>query len=449
VPLGNTLWISQGDEGDTPCVEVSRERSYRVTKADIGSVLEFSYTPVRSDYVIGETVTVSFGPVSALPPMITNVRIGQNKDGEVEVTGTYSGGEEGPSEFEWRIFVENGEKVNLGSTALNRFMAPPQFVGHQIQCSYRPARSDGLRGTPVLSEKWTILALPALDSVNIIISDPTMKVGSRVRCKAICRNNVHHPVFQWYNGTGDGKWTRIDSATSADYICSETDVGLYLLCCVEPVNAQGLRGPSISAASTHSVDSGLGIVHIIVKKNRYQTGVVMWTNLDKEVIWQREISPDFWDSVCQKKTYLLTSNDIGYRIRAVFEDFQGTPTPRIVLRPQILSFLKATVRARSLKFLASAKMGKSTWLVALDGSGVLMKPRGTGNERIGKWATVKWEAVTATRDEMILLLDRSTQFTLIPTFVGVDPRLATTMSEHTRDFILAIMGEFAAAAGVV
>jgi hypothetical protein len=191
------------------------------------------------------------------------------------------------------------------------------------------------------------------------------------------------------------------------------------------------------------------MVHIIVKKNRYQTGTVMWTNLDKEVIWQRETSPDFWDSVCQKKTYLLTSNDIGYRIRVAFEDFQGTPTPRIVLRPQILSFLKATVRARSLKFLASAQIGKSTWLVALDGSGVLMKPRGTGNERIGKWATVKWEAVTATRDEMILMLDRSTMFTLIPTFVGVDPRLATAMSEHTRDFILATMGEFAAAAGVV
>jgi hypothetical protein len=95
-----------------------------------------------------------------------------------------------------------------------------------------------------------------------------MKVGSRVRCKATCRNNDHHPVFQWYNGTGDGKWTRIDSATSADYVCSETDAGLYLLCCVEPVNAQGWRGPSISAASTHSVNSGLGIVHIIVKKNR-------------------------------------------------------------------------------------------------------------------------------------------------------------------------------------
>jgi hypothetical protein len=110
VPLGNTLWKSQGDEGDTQSVEVSRERSYRVTKADIGSVLEFSYTPVRSDYVIGETVTVSFGPVSARPPVITNVRIRQNKDGEVEVTGNYSGGEEGPSEFEWRIFVSKTEK---------------------------------------------------------------------------------------------------------------------------------------------------------------------------------------------------------------------------------------------------------------------------------------------------------------------------------------------------
>jgi hypothetical protein len=111
--------------------------------------------------------------------------------------------------------------------------------------------------------------------------------------------------------------------------------------------------------------------------------------------------------------------------------------------------VKSLFEGGPLKFLASAKMGKLTWLVTLDGSGVLMKPRGTGNERVGKWTTVKWEAVTATRDEMILLLDRSTKFTLIPTFVGVDPRLATAMSEYTRDFILAIMGEFAAAAGIV
>jgi hypothetical protein len=201
---GNTLRSFQGDEGDTEGVEVSRERSYRVTKADVGSVLEFSYTPIRSDCVIGETVTLSFGPVSAPPPVVTNVRIGQNKDGEVEVTGDYSGGEEGPSEFEWRIFLENGQEVHLGSTALNRFTAPPQFVGRQIQCSYCPARSDGCRGTPVLSDKWTILAPPALDSVKIVISDTKMKVGSCVRCKATCRHNAH-PVFQWYNGTGDGK----------------------------------------------------------------------------------------------------------------------------------------------------------------------------------------------------------------------------------------------------
>jgi hypothetical protein len=280
------------------------------------------------------------------------------------------------------------------------------------------------------------------------MSDRKMEVGSRVRCRATCLNNSH-PVFQWYNGTGDGKWTRIDSATSADYVCCETDADLYLLCCVEPVNAQGWRGKSISVATTDFVDSGLGKVRIIVHKNRYQTGMVMWTNLDKEVVWERETSPDFWDFVCQKATYLLTSNDIGCRIRAGLEEFDGTPTPRIVLRPQLVSLVKATVRARSLKFLASAKMGNQTWLVAFDGSGVLMKPKGTGNDRVGKWATVKWEAVTATRDEMVLWLDRSAKFVLIPTFVGVDPRMATAIPDHTRDFILVTMGQFAAAAGVV
>jgi hypothetical protein len=446
LPRVGTLRMVQGGEGDPLCLEVSRERSYRVTKADVGCLLEFSYTPVRSDFVIGETATLSFGPVGALPPAITNVRIRQNKEGEMEVTGDYSGGEEGASVCEWRVFVDDGRELTISTTPSHHFIPPARFAGRQIQCSYCPVRSDGLTGTPVLSDKWTILPLPALESVEIVMSDMKMAIGSRVRCKAICANNSY-AAFQWYNGTGDGKWTRIDSATSADYVCCETDVGLYLLCCVEPVNAQGWRGNSISAATTGSVDSGK--VRIMVHKNQYQTGMVMRTNLDQEVIWERETSPDCWDFVCQRTTYLLTSNDIGCRIRAAFEDLDAIPTPRIVLRPQILSFLKATVRARSLKFLASAKMGNVTWLVALDGSGVLMKPKGTGNDRVGRWATMKWEAVTATRDEMVLWLDRSTKFVLIPTFFGVDPRLATAIPEHTRDFILVTMGQFAAAAGVL
>jgi hypothetical protein len=131
---------------------------------------------------------------------------------------------------------------------------------------------------------------------------------------------------------------------------------------------------------------------------------------------------------------------------AVSEVLESVPTPVIVFRPRLLSLVKAFVRARSFKFFATAKIGKSSWTVTADSNGVNLKARtGPTGEKFGKWAAIKCEAITGTRDKMTLCLDRSTKFLMIPTFVGTEQRLETVL-EHTRDFVCMILVKFAKAA---
>jgi hypothetical protein len=282
----------------------------------------------------------------------------------------------------------------------------------------------------------------------MLTSDKNLTVDCQARCKAICSPGAH-ATFQWYRGAGDGKWTQIASANTADYICTVNDVGLYLLCYVEPVSAEGWKGKTLRAATTDPVTARAPTLMIVVHKNRYQTGMEMTTDLGSSVDWERENGPEIWEFVCENRVYLLTSNDIGRRIRAVSKVLESEPTPVIVFRPQFLSLVKAFVRARSFKFFATAKIGKSSWTVIADRNGVNLKAKiGPAGEKFGKWATVKCEAITGTKDEMTLCLDRSTKFLMIPTFVGTEQRLETVL-KHTRDFVCMTLTQFAKAAVIL
>jgi hypothetical protein len=306
-----------------------------------------------------------------------------------------------------------------------------------------------MRGTPVRSaNQWVIQEPPAVKSVEMLTSDEKLTVGSQARCRATCSPGAH-AMFQWYRGTGDGKWAQIASANTSEHVCTVDDIDLYLLCYIEPVNAEGWKGKAVSAVTAEPVSANAPSLVIVVHKNRYQTGMEMTTNLDSSVVWERDTGSETWEFVCEKPVYLLTSNDIGRRIRAASEGLESEPTPVIVFRPQILSLVKALVRVRSFKFFAAAKVGRSSWTVTVDSNGVNLKARtGSAGEKFGKWTTVKCEATTGTRDEMMLWLDRSTKFLMIPTFVGTEQRLEAIM-EHTRDFICMTLMEFAKAAGVL
>jgi hypothetical protein len=431
------------DDGTT---FLSASKTHQVTLADIGSRIEFSYTPVRSDGLVGEPVTLLFGPALPALPSVTNVKLQQNVQGHVECTGVYKGGEQGQSLYEWSSTNLAGKKMNLGVTTVNWWPPQPDLIGCKIEVLYTPVRFDGVRGRAVRSNTWVVQALPTVTSLELLTSGDRVKVGSHIRCKAAVVEGSS-PTFQWSCGKGDGTWAKIEGAATADYLVAPENLGLYLRCSVIAQNDAGWKGPALSAVVAEPVEPAEpDALRIIVHKNRFETGVEMRTSAEGEVIWEREVGGT-WEFIVESAVYMTTINDVGHRIRAAAGEEETPPTPPIIIRPALVAYAKAAVGAKQLRFVATSKVAKVVWNGLANGVGLTIKGKGPVEDKSGKWATVRWEAVNGTRDEMTLWLDRSAKFRVSVAITG-DQRLLVAIGEHTRDYICATFAEFARAAGV-
>jgi hypothetical protein len=371
------------------------------------------------------------------------VVVRQNGAGRIEVVGDYSGGREGASIFEWRAANPGDSPVSLGHSTHREFAPPPDLAGFTVEARYIPIRDDGERGHGVVStNRLVVQPLPNVDMSEILSQTGHFTVGATLRCHAKVSHG--HPVYQWYvKATTGGAVVIRPGATSEDYVISDDDVGLLVLCTVDPVNAQGWHGRTVAATITEPVVAmPVGLV-IVSHKNRFRTGVEITTNTGQPVTWETESENEWIIALEDQVSYRLTPNDIGHRIRAFSGELESAPTPPIELRPQLTSFVRAAVRARTFKFTATGRVGRMRWLVIADDVGITMK--GKTGEKAGKWSTVSFAAIPEEPAEMVLWLDRSCKFLITPAFPK-DQRLTTTLGAHIRDFVCATLTEYAKAA---
>jgi hypothetical protein len=428
--------------------EVSTERTYRVTKFDTGAILEFAYTPIRSDKKVGQTVAIRYGSVEALPPTVKNVKLRQNDEGRIEVTGDYSGGVEGESRFEWSAVHpaagKRGPKtVKLRTTTVPHFAPPPELVGCDIGANYVPIRADGVKGTPVAAPtKVTVRPLPVVEAVELVSTNGEFSVGIPIRCNASIRDGT--PSYEWFRGHGEGDWQKLADATFRDYLPTHEDLGFLVCCRVEPVSEQGWRGKAVTHVITHPIDDGVHGLVILAHKSRFQTGVELTTNAEGEVTWERERNGDWEIAAENKATYFVTWNDVGHKLRIFVGDQESQPCPPIVLRPSLNSYVRACVRSKTFKFTITAKVGKGSWVASATDKGITLK--GTGGEKIAKWESITYVAIEDTRNEFVLWLDPSSKFLGFPSFPA-DQRLTTALGEHVRDFVCAVLTEYSKGIG--
>jgi hypothetical protein len=384
-----------------------------------------------------------FGPVSSLPPSVKNVIVRQNEAGRIEVIGHYTGGREGRSLIELRAANPGGSAVSLGTSTEREFVPPPDLAGRTVEASYLPVREDGARGRVVASANRVIVQpLPVVDSAELLSQTGHFTLGSTLRCRAKVSNG--HGVYQWYTKASMGsKLVKKPDATDRDYVVTSEDVGLLLVCSVDPVNALGWRGKTVAATACERVSEAPMNLVIVSHKNRFQTGVEITTNGGQPVAWEMDNGGE-WVNVAERQvSYLLTTNEIGHRVRACSEEQNSAPTPLIVLRPQLMSFVRASVRARTFKFTGIGRLRKMRWSVIVDESGIVMK--GKMGDKVGKWATISFSAVPGQPGELVLWLDPSCKYLISPEFPN-DQRLTTALGTHVRDFVCATLSEYAKAA---
>ncbi|OHT11617.1 hypothetical protein TRFO_18878 [Tritrichomonas foetus] len=445
--------LIQEIDGKSKWETISEKVSYKVLPADIGSTLRFTYIPVRNDKVQGTPVVVEFHRVQGLLPTVKNVMVKQNERGFIECTGDYSGGVEGMSYFLWHATDNEGKVHNIGKTNDREIFPPVQLVGLKVEATYCPIRDDGEEGEQIRSSNYVVCQpLPTVESIDILVKDGVVRVGQIMRCKAVCSEGAK-PKFQWYRGDGQANWLMIPDQTKADYTLTEDDSGYYVLCLASPINKAGWEGKGISAVTPTPVEPGDITLSIVPQKTRgtnkdmYWTGATLTTNFpEEEVSWEREVKSENggieWIVLGDAKSYQITVNDIGCRLRAAVGDYESKPTPAIVISPEVGSFVNAQVRSRHLTFKAKASTGSASWEFTCDQNGMVMKSkRQTAHDKRSPWSSIRVDGVDGTLDQLILWMDAATKFILIPQLKG-DSRFKAIVIKNARDFIVYTIQQF-------
>jgi hypothetical protein len=129
------------------------------------------------------------------------------------------------------------------------------------------------------------------------------------------------------------------------------------------------------------------------------------------------------------------------RLRATVKDGRtSAPTDPVKLTTDVLSCVRATIRAGHFTLDADGKLG-GIWMITGNSDGIAMKSK-AGTSKTAKWNAVKCECVPGTTDEMILWLDPVTKFPLIPS-ARSDPRLEQILGPaNVRDYTVATLRGF-------
>ncbi|OHT03695.1 hypothetical protein TRFO_28829 [Tritrichomonas foetus] len=440
-------WYRETDDG---WEFVKEGLKYKTTLTDVDSVLRLVYIPIRIDRERGEQFVIEAGPVDALTPSVSKVRMIQNSVGNIECVGEYRGGYEGQSFIIWRVYEEDGTTKSLGKTVEKEMPPNEHILGKKVDAVYVPIRSDGLAGNPVIASNQIIpQPLPTVTSADILVKGGVLQTGALMRCRTTCSPGAK-PKFQWHRGDGKA-WEIIEGATNIEYTTTKDDIGFLILCSVIAVDNKGWPSPAFAAATQTPIvkrKNVLAIQEPLNQDGKLVTGAMLSTNLELDQLsgaklkWQKIVDGE-WKTIASDDTYLLSVNDVGERLR-VFSAKTGQasePTKVVELEPIVASYVRAIVKSGQMKVKARAKIGVVIWTIIIEGNIMTLRSK-NGSQKSSKLSIVSCDAIQGSPDEMILYLDPSSKFALIPD-LSDDKRLESLIKkENARDFVVAAIREF-------
>lgn len=261
---------------------IAETRRYKPIKEDVGHKLLFTYCPIRSDKIHGKEVSVECGPVNPSFPSVSNVKISQDKNGNLIAKGKYFGGNEGFSIFIWRCIesnhktiINNQNQIKIDSLGKNqvinifksditgektqnneenlidekimndmnqsiRIIAKTKepmlkfsqkYIDLTMDVIYIPVRNDGTKGSQVVSSNKIIVSpIPIILEALIIAKNGIVTVGNPLRIK-IEPPKGSDLAFQW-SRLQNQKWIQIENATNIEYYPNNDDINCFLKCTI-------------------------------------------------------------------------------------------------------------------------------------------------------------------------------------------------------------------------
>ncbi|KAI5066288.1 hypothetical protein GOP47_0018912 [Adiantum capillus-veneris] len=259
---GIVSWLRRYENRSPVVIVGAEELDYQLSVDDVGANLLLMYTPVTQEGVKGEPHFATTAVVQAAPPSVSSVQIlGDVEEGNtIKGVGTYFGGQEGSSKFDWlREDIESGE-FKLVARGTSEYTLSQDDVGLQIMFMYTPVNLEGIHGDPVsaISGKVT-LAPPKVTELRIV---GDIREGNKIAISAIVSGGVEGASrVQWFKTSipdeslGDANLEAISTAKiSKAFRIPLGAVGFYLAAKYIPVRSDGESGEPVLIFSDAPVE---------------------------------------------------------------------------------------------------------------------------------------------------------------------------------------------------
>ncbi|KAJ4758953.1 Outer arm dynein light chain 1 protein [Rhynchospora pubera] len=182
-------------------IEGAEEEEYKLTLDDVSSSLVYMYTPRTQEGTKGEGKHFFTDIVEAAAPSVSNLQIiGDITEGSTLVgTGTYFGGKEGPSKYEWLREKENGE-FGLVSSGTTEYSLTKQDIGSRLKFMYTPVNLEVQEGKPGHAVTETVKKAPP-KVINLKIVGEMMEGSKVTATSTITGGTEGSSRVQWFKST--------------------------------------------------------------------------------------------------------------------------------------------------------------------------------------------------------------------------------------------------------
>ncbi|XP_074276682.1 187-kDa microtubule-associated protein AIR9 [Silene latifolia] len=147
---GVASWLRRKWNSTPVVIAGAEDEEYQLLLDDVDSSLVFMYTPMTKEGMKGEPQYSITDFIKAAPPSVSNVQIiGDYVEGNtIKGEGTYFGGQEGPSKYEWLRENKDSRGYDLVLTGTAEYTLTKDDVGNHVAFKYIPVNFEGREGEP-------------------------------------------------------------------------------------------------------------------------------------------------------------------------------------------------------------------------------------------------------------------------------------------------------------
>lgn len=310
---------------------------FKVTKECIGCVIKATFTPVRNDWVPGESKSAVTETITEGNPECESIKIIGNliEDSLLEVEVVYAGGTEGQSTYQWLRKGPSNQYIAIEGQTGTTYRTTFEDVGKSLAVEYTPINDVGKEGEACRCVLDNLIA-PAVPEIrNISIYGELKENEVLVLQYEYIGGMAGSHIIHWYRRhPGAKKPTRIGTGNSSTLTLSQRDIGSYIEVTMTPVRSDNARGATVLAKTSSVVLPGEPCVKYINIVGRAVVGNSVEVEVDYAggeqgasfVLW--EVEDPLTGEVKQvsggqfNNKYEIARQDVGKNLRVTYVPYR-------------------------------------------------------------------------------------------------------------------------------